>query len=280
MRRLLSSCFGPCLLNAFASSWVDLVYATVVSREALQQENSIIRMGALQRDLDTCYERLATRESELEHKVDFLAQQAVAARRQKKMDLARRKMVERSRVVAQLERIRGSMGLIDVHKSTIEGTTLDISVLETLKASGDALKQMGVNAKGMSTVDDIVTDVESSLKTASEISAMLTFGNAQGVEDSNAFYGAGAADVDTEELMAELEEMMQTSDGEEEFADRRTSGSSAADRTMERLPTVPSGMMPIASDASFAAAGTFVSSEGNSRRAAAHHDHRLMMLPN
>jgi hypothetical protein len=49
---------------------------------------------------------------------------------------------------------------------------------------------------------------------------------------------------------------------------------------MERLPTVPSGMMPIASDASFAAAGTFVSSEGNSRRAAAHHDHRLMMLPN
>lgn len=210
---LLSSCLGPCLLNAIATSWVDMWHAMRFNSQALQEENNIIRMGALQRDLDSSYQRLALREGELQSKVTFLAQQAITARRQNKMDVAKRKMMERSRVLTQLDHIQNSMSLIDVHRSTIEKTTLDISLLETIKASGDALKTMGVNAKGTETVDKIVTEVDSSLRTAAEISSMLAFGNPSGMADPESIYGA-AAGVDPDDLMAELEDMLTSTDGD------------------------------------------------------------------
>lgn len=46
---------------------------------------------------------------------------------------------------AQLDKIQNNILMIDMHRSTIETATIDLSVLEALKASGDTLRQMGVS---------------------------------------------------------------------------------------------------------------------------------------
>lgn len=42
-------------------------------------------------------------------------------------------MAERVRVLSQLEKVQNSITMIDMHRATIEGTSLDISILETIK---------------------------------------------------------------------------------------------------------------------------------------------------
>jgi hypothetical protein len=205
---LLSACFGPCLVNVIATTWVDFFNATVLSRRALEEENEIIRMGAVHRDLDATYQRLLSREAELDAKADFLANQAVAARRQGKMELAKRKMVERARVISNADKIRNSARLIDMHRSTIEDANLDVEVLQTLKASNAALKEKGVCAEGVHAVDSIIMDAQSNLQSASEITGALSSSFADAV--STVLVRGDL--VGEHELMQELEEMLMSED--------------------------------------------------------------------
>ena len=73
-------------------------------------------------------------------------------------------MIERARTKAQLDKIQSSILMIDMHKSTIEGTALDLSVVETLRASGDALRQMGATYQGLHAVEDLVSTIEESMQ--------------------------------------------------------------------------------------------------------------------
>jgi hypothetical protein len=115
---------------------VDLYHAAFVSKSSLEQENERIRMSAVRKDLETCYGALQTREAELQQRISMLGRQAVMYKQGKNPASARKKMLERVRASAQASKIQNSMLMIDMHRSTIEGTVLDLSVLETLKASG------------------------------------------------------------------------------------------------------------------------------------------------
>ena len=48
-------------------------------------------------------------------------------------------MAERVGVLAQIEKVQNSIAMIDMHKRTIEGTSLDISLLETIKVRMDVV---------------------------------------------------------------------------------------------------------------------------------------------
>ena len=110
-----------------------------------------------------------SREAELETKIRTIT--ADAARRKEMGDItgARRKLVDRRRAQAQLEKIISSISVIDMHMNTIEGTELNRSILDTLRASGDALKRLGASGGGIEEVERIVSDVEQQVDAASEI---------------------------------------------------------------------------------------------------------------
>lgn len=97
-------------------------------------------------------------------------------------------------------------------RSTLEGAALDITVLETLKASGEVLRQMGVTGEGLRAVERLVSGIEDSMQNAAEITTVLSSGSVSGVVNSMAAYGMPA--IDEDELMRELEGM--TLDGEGE----------------------------------------------------------------
>lgn len=193
---------SSCLLDLIAATWVDLYHAAFVSRSSLEQENERIRMCAVRKDLDTCYGALQTRETDLQNRVSMLERQAVMYKQGKNVPAARKKMMERARARAQLEKIQNSMLMIDMHKSTIEGTELDLSVLETLKASGDVLRQMGATGNGLRAVEDLVSGLEESMQNAAEITNVLSSGSVSGVVNTMAAFGVA---VDEEELMRELD---------------------------------------------------------------------------
>jgi len=161
-------------------------------------------MSAIQKDLDSCYAMLQQRETELQQRVAHLGRQAVMYKQGKNLAGAKKKMLERARVQAQMEKIQNSILMIEMHRSTIEGTAMDISVLETLKASGDVLRQMGVSGQGLRAVEDLVSGLEDSMQSAADITQVLSTGSVSGVVNSMAAYGTP---IDEDELMRELEDM-------------------------------------------------------------------------
>ncbi len=80
-------------------------------------------------------------------------------------------------------------------------------MLETLKASGNALKQIGATGQGLRAVEDIVSEVESNLQHTAEITSEW------GVTGMVNSMCAHCVVIDEEELMRELDSM---SSGEEE----------------------------------------------------------------
>lgn len=55
---------------------------------------------------------------------------------------------------------------METHSNAIEGTEMDRSILNTLRASGDALKTL---VSGMKSVEDVVSEAEVQLENANEI---------------------------------------------------------------------------------------------------------------
>lgn len=148
-------------------------------------------MNLIQQDLVSCSERLASRESELAAKISDLTRDAAIKKASNDLNGARyeslkttpnngaeklmiffrssrKKLVERKRVQAQMEKIVSSISVIDNHINAIEGTELNRSILETLRASGDALKRLGVQG-GIEEVEKVVTEVEHQMENAAEV---------------------------------------------------------------------------------------------------------------
>jgi hypothetical protein len=81
----------------------------------------------------------------------------------------------RRRCHEQLLRVQNSIGIIESHANAIEGTELNKSILNTIRASGDAIKRLSVHG-GMSTVEDIISEVETQMENASEITKVISAG--------------------------------------------------------------------------------------------------------
>jgi hypothetical protein len=195
-----------------------------------KQEQQQIRVALVQKELVACQQQLQKRESEVQarcalympssaslvshtdplknqkqNRIDALAADAIARKRSRDILGAKKKMLERRRMQAQLEKLQNSILTIDMHKSTIEGSVLDRTVLETLRASGDALRQIGASTAGLRAVEEIVSDVEANMENAAEITKILSAASVTGMVNTMAIDGVS---VDEDDLMRELDEML------------------------------------------------------------------------
>ena len=96
------------------------------------------------------------RERQLSKRIEVLTKEAVARKKVGDIVGAKKRLVDRKRLSVQLERLISSISIIDMHINTIEGTELNKSILQTLKASADAMKKMGINSSGVEGVENIV----------------------------------------------------------------------------------------------------------------------------
>jgi hypothetical protein len=103
-------------MDLVASTWVDFYHAAFVSKKTLDQENEQLSMCAVQKDLESCYRKLSLREAELQERALGLAENAVAYRRAKNMPAAKKKMLERARIISQMEKVQNSIAMIDMHR--------------------------------------------------------------------------------------------------------------------------------------------------------------------
>jgi hypothetical protein len=69
-------------------------------------------------------------------------------------------------------------------------------VLETLKASGDMLKQLGATGQGLKAVEELVSELESSIQSASDITTVLSTGSVSGMVNSMQALGPGGEIID------------------------------------------------------------------------------------
>lgn len=143
------------------------------------------------------------RERELSSRVKVLTQEAVCRKKAGDLIGARKRLVDRKRVQNQLGQLSNSISVVEMHINTIEGSELNKSILQTLKASGDALRRMGVEGGGIEGVEKIVSEVEAQMEYASEITKVISTGNVAGTINSM------GGDVFTEEeLEQELEDLL------------------------------------------------------------------------
>lgn len=200
------STLRSCLLDALASAWVDLYYASpFVTRQSLAKEQEQIRVALVQKELLACEQQLQRKEAEMHGRIEVLGKEAILKRNAKDLMGAKKKMLERRRMQGQLEKLQNSIMTIELHRNTIEGSVLDRTVLETLRASGDALRQIGASTAGLKAVEEIVSDVQQEMENAAEITKILSTGSVTGMINTMAVDGIA---VDEDELMQELEEMV------------------------------------------------------------------------
>lgn len=202
------ACDRPgCLMNVAASTW--MLMFEILGRGKRPRigggggddgGDDTVRMMLVQEDISGCMDKLREREMSLMGKEDRLTSEARMKHASKDVAGAKRKLLERRRVREQADRVRNGMSLLEQHMSTIEGTEMDKSILEALKASGHALKRLGIEG-GIDAVQNIVSETEIQIEQADEINRTLATGMFNSYVNS-----MGVADED--ELEQELRELM------------------------------------------------------------------------
>jgi hypothetical protein len=199
MTRCISS---ECIINAMASTWVDFYHAAFVSNESITKENEELQMSAIQADLQHCISKLSHKECDLSERISLLTGEAKSKHAIQDTSGAKRKLMERRRLTEQLQRVTNSISIMDAHSNALEGTELNKSILNTIRASGDAIKRLSVKG-GMGTVEDIISEVETQMENASEITKVISAGNITGSLNSMAGLD-GWSDMDLEQELDAL----------------------------------------------------------------------------
>lgn len=100
-----------CLWDNVASMWVDFYHAAFVSKVDLDRENEQIRMSLVQKDLSTCEKQLEQQQDALRDRISALEREAIARKRANDLAGAKKKMVERRRMQAELDSLQVSVML-------------------------------------------------------------------------------------------------------------------------------------------------------------------------
>jgi hypothetical protein len=229
----------------------------------VSEENEVLQMSAIKSDLYNCMLTLNAKEADLSDKIAVLTTEAKRRQDLKDRSGAKRKLIERRRCNEQLQRVTNSICIMDSHMSALEGTELNKSILNTIRASGDAIKRLSVkvrtnppfycllrgihwyssssnplfarlNQGGISTVEDIISEVEAQMENAADITKIISSGNVSGSINS-----MSGIEFSEQELEAELAELLEDPDEQNVSSTgvpmlRKTS----AARIVESVPTI------------------------------------------
>ena len=92
--------------------------------------------------------------------------------REKDRGRCRHKMIEYKRAQAQLERLVTYRDMVMVHMDALRNTELNKTLISALQESSKTLKSMGI-VEGVRQAEAVVSDVETSMAQAQELTAVL-----------------------------------------------------------------------------------------------------------
>lgn len=216
--------------------WVPLFHALFRSKIDVQRENNAIGASIVQQDLQTCRMKMDEQEQTLTRRVHELSKEAFDRRCRNDKAGAIRKLRERQRVGTQLTRVQSTLALLDMHTHAVEGAEMDHTIIETLRASTDALKRIGVDS-GIKDAEQVVEDVRTQMEKAMEITNTLLDPNGIGEIMSTSMQGSGY--ISEADLEAELNQLMDDEGSEADFLNKlRASASEDASHSSLQPPTM------------------------------------------
>lgn len=154
-----------CFLETIASVWllsIKQVYGSVPTEEDTQ----------VQEGLESCRANLEQRETDLAEAVGRMGKEALRRRDLGDLAGAKTKLLERRRGLKRLEKLRGSLTLVDAQLDALRTTELDKELMQTLLASSAALKKAGIG-KGVREAEQVMSDLEEQLRESSELTSVL-----------------------------------------------------------------------------------------------------------
>jgi hypothetical protein len=154
-----------CLLETIASIWMMTVKAAPLAHE--EEESGI------HDSLEGCRNSLEARETDLAEGCRRLGREALRRRQAGDLQGAKAKMMERRRAVKRLEKLRGSLALVDAQLDALRTTELDKELMQTLLASSAALKKAGVG-KGVKEAEQVMSELDEQLRESSELTSVLS----------------------------------------------------------------------------------------------------------
>jgi hypothetical protein len=182
-----------CFLETIASIWMLSVRASPIISQAEECE------AGIHDSLESCRNSLETRETDLAEGCRRLGREALRRRQAGDIQGAKAKMMERKRALKRLDKLRGSLALVDAQLDALRTTELDKELMQALLASSAALKKAGVG-KGVKEAEAVMSELDEQLRESGELTSVL----AGGLQDME-----GDFDMDEEfELLEQENELL------------------------------------------------------------------------
>lgn len=153
-----------CFKEALATLWIQ-------SRAKMIGEPVDEAVFTAQDNLEQCKKSMEQRLQELQSTVLRLAKEAVLRKKQGDIIGARSKIAERARAVGRLNKLRGSLNMVDAQLDAIKSSELDKEIMLSLRASSHALKKAGIGVN-VQEVENVMSELDNHMQ---EIQVMLVF---------------------------------------------------------------------------------------------------------
>jgi hypothetical protein len=141
-------------------------------------------LGDAEENLEACRAGMVSREVSLERQCSKLAATALSKKQSGDLTAARFALVERKRVHARLDKVRGSISLIDKQLDALRTSELDKELMNSLKLSSQAMKKAGIG-QGLEEAESVMNELDDQIREASELTTVLAtpLVNSTGEED-------------------------------------------------------------------------------------------------
>jgi hypothetical protein len=192
-----------CLYEAVAGA-----YVRARSRVLPPPEDDL---GDAEENLESCRAGLAAREADLGRQAEKLGRSAADKKRQGDVSGAKFALVERKRVVARLDKVRGGIALLDKQLDALRASELDKQLMDSLKRSSQAMRRAGIG-QGLEEAESVMNDLDDQMREASELTTVLAtpLVNSAGEDED---------DLDVDEELGLIErELQREPAGQEELA--------------------------------------------------------------
>jgi hypothetical protein len=179
--------FNVCF-EAIASAWI-------YSKQRVVKEPVEHEVYAAQDHMIQTKHSMEMKEKELVDIIYRLAKEALAKKKIGDMYAAKQKINERARNLKSLQRLRNGIAILSTRLDELKASELDKEIVNSLKASCDALKRAGVGVN-IEDVERVMDDFDEQMHNAQNITAILEAPVTATIDDNDA------------ELQAELDRLL------------------------------------------------------------------------
>jgi hypothetical protein len=123
-------------------------------------------------NLEGCRAGLVARERDLDAQAEKLGKAAANKKKLGDLSGARFALMERKRVLARLEKVRGGVALLDKQLDALRSSSLDKELMNSLKLSSQAMRRAGIG-QGVEEAETVMNELDDQMREASELTTVL-----------------------------------------------------------------------------------------------------------